>query len=168
MRCAGRWLTLWCSTSRWQSLGIAGRFMMERRACTQLTHCLWHLQGWAGKKYWQVQTHNISALLFSSAAWMQTMCALYIHTKLTETCCTVLVWNFWNKLSQIFIIHQVWREECDSSVGYSLTRISKQLAFILSQDKRTTPSADLGNKTFQVLIINPDLSLLISLKAFLK
>jgi len=52
---AGRWLTLWCSTSRWQSLGIAGQSMMERRVCTQPTHCLWHPQGWAGHAHIHLQ-----------------------------------------------------------------------------------------------------------------
>lgn len=44
--CTGRWLTLWYSTLRWPFLEIAGQSMMERRVCTQPTHCLWHLQGW--------------------------------------------------------------------------------------------------------------------------
>lgn len=59
---AGRWLTLWCSTLRWQSLGIGGQSMMERRAFIRPTHCLWPPQGWAYKQdtYVQSQKHSLA------------------------------------------------------------------------------------------------------------
>lgn len=57
---AGRWLTLWCSTLRWQSLGIGGRSMMERRACIRPTHCLWPPPGWADKQDTHVQSQKHS------------------------------------------------------------------------------------------------------------
>lgn len=68
---AGRWLTRWCSTLRWQSLGIAGQSMMERGASTQPTHCLWHPQGWAGKR----QIHTI----LTTSHWM--------HSPWSHHCC---------------------------------------------------------------------------------